>query len=40
MHKDYQKFIEAIHQKKLVKVVVDTKEKGIIQRKCGIFQRV
>lgn len=37
MHKDYQKFIEAIHQKKLVKVVVDTKEKGIIQRKCVPF---
>jgi len=37
MHKDYQKFIEAIHQKKLVKAVVDTEEKGIIERKCVPF---
>lgn len=37
MHKDYQKFIDAIHQKKLVKIVVDTQEKGIIERICVPF---
>lgn len=37
MHKDYQKFIEAIHKKKLVKIVLDTEEKGIINRKCVPF---
>lgn len=37
MHKDYEKFVEAINQRKLVKVVADTKEKGIIQRKCVPF---
>ena len=37
MHKDYQKFIDAIRNKNLVKVSINTDEKGLINRTCVPF---
>ena len=34
MHKDHEKFVEAILQKKLVKIVFNSFQKGQIERKC------
>lgn len=37
MHKDYNKFVSAIENKKLVEIVFNSHEKGTIKRKCVPF---
>lgn len=37
MHKDYQKFIEALENKKLVKITFEAEVKGMITRTCVPF---
>ena len=34
---NYEKFLQAIYQKKLIQVKFDSKEKGIVQRLCIPF---
>jgi hypothetical protein len=37
MKKNYQSFIQAINEKKIVKVQINTYEKGIVERFCIPF---